>query len=90
MKHLGTSAVSVIVCLWLAGCGQVGSLSNNGQSDAYNLGYSQALDLDFERMDSEYAAYAFCTTIAQNLFSTSSEHELNDYINGCMEFVLTK
>jgi len=74
----------------LSGCGLLGSSSNTGQSEAFELGYLQASELGFEKMDSENSAYAFCTTIAQNLFLASSEPELEDYIYGCMSFVMTE
>jgi hypothetical protein len=90
VKSLEKSVLSIAACVFLSACGQVDSLYRDVQSDAYNLGYSQASELEFKKMNNEYSAYAFCTTISKNLFLANSERELEDYINGCMEFVLTE
>jgi len=73
--------------LTLTGCGMP---TNSGQSDAFKLGYSQAAELSSEKQDDEFAAYAYCTTIAQNIFTTDSQQEFDEYVAGCMDYVLSE
>ena len=88
MKLLGKSAFTVVAFMLLSGCGLLGSSSNTGQSEAFKLGYSQASELGFEKMDNEYSAYAFCTTMGQNLISFDSQQDFDEYVAGCMFYVL--
>jgi hypothetical protein len=88
MKLLGKSAISVVACILLSGCGLLDSSSNMGQSEAFKLGYSHASELGFEKIDNEYSAYAACTTMGQSLFSTNSQDDFDEYVAGCMVYVL--
>jgi hypothetical protein len=90
MKLIGKATISIVTCSLITGCGLLGSSTDNGQSEAFRLGYSQASELGFEKIDNEFSAYAFCTTIAQNIYSAGSELELEDYILGCMDYVLNQ
>jgi len=90
VKLLVKSAISAVTCLLLSGCGLLGGSTTTGQSEAFKLGYSQATELGFEKMDNEYSAYAFCTTMAQNIFSTNSQQEFDEYVAGCMGYVLSE
>jgi hypothetical protein len=74
----------------LTGCGMNGSVSNSGKSAAFKLGYSQAAELKSKKQDNKFSAYAFCTTIAQNIFATDSQQEFDEYVAGCMDYVISK
>jgi hypothetical protein len=98
LKNTGDTSLSlgkvlfslVSFSLLLTGCGMNGSPANSGQSEAFKLGYSQAAELNSEKQDDEFAAYAYCTTIAQNIFAANSQQEFDEYVAGCMDYVMSQ
>lgn len=64
--------------------------SNSGQSEAFQLGYSQVAELGAEKRKDKFFAYAYCTTMAQNIFTTDSQQEFDEYVAGCMDYVMSE
>lgn len=89
-KLFRTTPILAFATLVLVGCDAQGQPPYIGNSTAYNLGYEQAYELQFEKISNLATAKAFCTTIAQNIYQPNTEQELNDYIAGCASYVLSK
>jgi hypothetical protein len=43
-----------------------------------------------DRANDEFASYAYCTTIAQNIFAANSQQEFDEYVAGCMDYVMSE
>lgn len=89
MKTKIKVASAIAACFALSGCG-INNFSQFGQSEAFRLGYSHAAELNSPKNNDEVYAYSFCFTIAQNMFQTTSQKEFDDYVAGCMDYVMSK
>jgi predicted RNA-binding Zn-ribbon protein involved in translation (DUF1610 family) len=83
------AAIGLIVYAYTTGGGNSWTPnSNSGQSEAFKLGYSQAAELGAKKLDNKGYAYAYCTTIAENIFITDSQQEFDEYVAGCMDYII--
>ena len=90
MNVLEKSALTLVACLLLSGCGQMGPSKDSGQSEAFKLGYSQAAELKSKKNNDKFFAYGYCTSLAQNIFATDSQQEFDEYVAGCMDYVMAE
>lgn len=74
--------MSVLLSIFLlSGCGNLGTGSyNSGRSDAEKLGLQKGKD--------KYYAYAACVTIADNLYAGQASPNVEEYVRGCMSYVM--